>query len=68
MNICEIDNLYVEHTYNRFPLTIVSGSGSTVTDEAGRTYIDFGSGIATNSFGVADPVWQQAITEQIGKV
>ena len=68
MNVCELDELYVEHTYNRFPLTIVSGAGSTVTDENGRSYIDFGSGIATNSFGVADPVWQQAVIGQVGKV
>lgn len=68
MNIPEIDAQYVEHTYNRFPVTIVSGKGALLTDDTGKTYIDFGSGIATNSFGVADDAWQQAIIAQLGKV
>ena len=68
MNIPEIDAQYVEHTYNRFPVTIVSGKGALLTDSTGKTYIDFGSGIATNSFGVADDAWQQAIVAQLGKV
>ena len=68
MNTAERDLAYIEHTYNRFPLTIVSGHGSVVTDDAGRDYIDFGTGIATNTFGVSDPVWLQAVTEQAAKV
>ena len=68
MTIQELDNTYVAGTYKRFPLTIVSGKGSVVTDENGKNYIDLGTGIAVNSFGVADEVWQKAVTEQIGKV
>ncbi|MBP3937225.1 MAG: acetylornithine/succinylornithine family transaminase [Clostridia bacterium] len=68
MNTVERDNAYIEHTYNRFPLTLVSGHGSIVTDENGQDYIDFATGIATNTFGVADAAWLQAVTEQAGKV
>lgn len=68
MNIKELDTAYIAPTYKRFPLEIVSGSGSIVRDEQGKEYIDMGSGIAVTSFGTADPLWQQAIIDQIGKV
>ena len=68
MNIREIDNTYIAGTYKRFPVEIVRGKGSAVEDAQGKQYIDMGSGIAVTSFGVADDVWQQAVTDQIGKV
>ena len=68
MNTMERDQAYVAHTYKRFPLEIVSGRGSLVRDEAGREYIDMGSGIAVTSFGVADPEWIRAVEEQLGRV
>ncbi|MDO4845104.1 MAG: aspartate aminotransferase family protein [Oscillospiraceae bacterium] len=68
MEIKEIDKQYVSNTYNRFPVTIVSGKGSLVYDDAGKEYIDLGSGIGVTAFGVADETWQKAVTEQIGKV
>ena len=68
MDIRETDRTYVANTYKRFPLTIVSGRGSVVRDEQGKEYIDLGTGIAVNSFGVSDEVWQKAVTEQIAKV
>lgn len=68
MDIKTMDQQYVANTYNRFPLQIVSGKGSLVTDENGKRYIDLGSGIAVNTFGVADEVWQQAVIAQLGKV
>ena len=68
MTIQEKDQTYIAGTYKRFPLTIVSGKGSVVTDETGKDYIDLGSGIAVTSFGVADEVWQKAAAEQLGKV
>ena len=66
--IQELDRSYIAGTYKRFPVTIVSGKGSVVTDENGKDYIDLGSGIAVNSFGVADPVWQASVAEQAAKV
>ena len=68
MSIQNIDREYVAGTYNRFPVEIVSGKGSLVWDDTGKEYVDMGSGIGVTSFGIADEVWQSAITEQIGKV
>ena len=68
MNLQERDNTYIAGTYHRFPLSIVSGRGSVVTDENGKKYIDLGSGIAVNSFGVADETWREAVTAQLEKV
>ena len=68
MNILETDNTYVAHSYGRFPICITGGKGSILYDENGKEYIDFGSGIAVNSFGVSDDIWKQAVIEQINKV
>lgn len=67
MNIQNIDKEYIAGTYARFPLTIVSGKGSLVYDETGKEYIDLGTGIAVNTFGVADEEWAKAVTEQLYK-
>lgn len=68
MNTKQTDKEYVAGTYNRFPVEIVSGKGSVVKDEAGREYIDLGSGIGVTSFGIADGIWQKAVIDQISKV
>ena len=67
-NLKELDKQYIANTYARFPLEIVSGKGSLVYDETGKEYIDLGTGIAVNTFGVADPQWAAAVTAQLGKV
>lgn len=68
MDIKTLDAQYVAPTYARFPLCLVEGSGSRVKDDAGKEYIDLGTGIAVNSFGVSDPQWVAAVTEQLGKL
>ena len=68
MSIMEMDHSFVAGTYKRFPVEIVSGKGSKVTDVNGKTYIDMGSGIGVTAFGIADDTWQAAITEQLAKV
>lgn len=68
MDIQQIDQQYVANTYRRFPITIVRGKGSLVWDDTGKEYIDLGSGIAVNTFGIADELWQKAVTEQLGKL
>ncbi len=68
MTLTEKDNQYVANTYRRFPVEIVSGKGSLVYDSRGRRYIDLGTGIAVNTFGVADEAWQQAVIRQAGMV
>ena len=40
MNVYELDQMYVAHTYKRFPVEIVSGKGSLVKDVSGKEYID----------------------------
>ena len=67
MNTKTLDAQYIAHTYNRFPVEIVSGKGSLVWDDSGKEYIDLGSGIAVNTFGLSDEVWIAAVTEQLGK-
>ncbi len=59
---------YVANTYARFPIELVSGKGSIVTDADGKEYIDLGTGIAVNGFGVADDEWIAAVTAQLGKL
>lgn len=68
MNIKQIDKEYIAPTYARFDLQLVGGKGSLVWDENGKEYIDLGTGIAVNAFGVADEAWQQAVTAQLGKI
>lgn len=68
MNIKEIDNKYIANTYARFPLDLVSGKGALLYDGSGRQYIDMGSGIGVNAFGIADEEWISAVTQQLSKL
>ena len=68
MNTFELDQTYIAGTYKRFPVEIVSGKGSLVTDVDGKEYIDMGSGIAVTSFGIADDIWVAAVEKQIRSV
>ncbi len=65
MSITENDKKYVANTYARFPVELVSGKGAILKDSNGKEYIDLGSGIAVNIFGVADDEWQKAVTHQL---
>ncbi len=68
MNIKEKDAKYVAHTYARFPLEIVQGEGSLLWDEAGKEYIDMGSGIAVSALGSCDAGWIEAVEKQLHQV
>ena len=63
MSIIEKDKQYIASTYARFPVVLKSGKGSLITDEKGKEYIDLSSGIAVNTFGIADDIWVNAVTE-----
>ena len=65
MSVKEKDKYYIANTYGRFPIEIVSGKGSTVVDENGKEYIDMGSGIAVNIFGMCDEEWVSAVAKQL---
>ena len=66
MSIKSDDKGFIANTYARFDIALVSGKGSLVYDEDGNEYIDLGTGIAVNTFGVADPEWTAAVTAQLG--
>ena len=68
MDIKELDKTYVANTYGRADVVFVRGSGAEVYDDRGRRYIDLGAGIAVNAFGLADPVWVEAVTAQLSKL
>ena len=68
MSIISLDQEYVAGTYGRFPLELVSGSGSVLTAADGRQYIDMGSGIGVTAFGFGDPEWTNAVTAQVMKL
>ena len=67
-NIFEIDKEYVADTYARFPLELTSGKGSLLYDNEGKEYIDLGTGIAVNTFGVADEEWAGVVSAQAAKL
>ena len=67
-NLMTLDRTYIANTYARFPVELVSGHGSILTGADGKDYIDMGSGIAVNSFGIGDPVWKAAVTAQLDLV
>ena len=67
MSIKEIDKQFVANTYARFDLEITHGSGSYAYDNDGKEYIDLSSGIAVNTFGMCDPVFINAVNEQLHK-
>ena len=68
MDIKQIDKQYVANTYARFDLLLTRGNGSIVYDEAGKEYIDLGTGIAVNAFGVSDTAWKEAVISQLDKI
>ena len=55
-------------TYNRAPLSFVSGEGAWLVADDGRRYLDFGSGIAVTSLGHAHPKLVAALKDQADKL
>ncbi len=51
-------------TYNRAPLSFVSGAGSWLIEADGRRFLDLGAGIAVNALGHANPALVAALTAQ----
>jgi len=58
-------NASVMGTYGRFPVVIDHGAGEFCTDETGKSYIDFGSGIGTSSLGYCNAAWADAVCKQV---
>jgi acetylornithine/N-succinyldiaminopimelate aminotransferase len=55
-------------TYGRIDIAFERGEGSYLYSTDGRRYLDFASGIATNSLGHAHPHLVEKIREQAGKL
>lgn len=63
--IIEKFNSHVMQSYGRYPMVMESGQGRTAADADGKTYIDLGSGIGTNSLGYCDDKWADAVCAQV---
>ncbi len=65
MNTINQFNEHVMGTYGRYPIVLDSGNGRSAIDESGKRYIDFGSGIGTNSLGYCNEKWVEAVCAQV---
>ena len=65
MNTIEQFNQHVMPTYGRYDLVLEKGENRVATDENGKQYIDFGSGIGTNSLGFCSESWVTAVCKQV---
>ena len=64
----DLYDAHVLKNYPRQPLTLVRGSGARVWDDAGRSYLDFTSGIAVSALGHCHPHWVAAVQRQAGEL
>jgi len=58
-------NKSLQSNYGTPTIELVSGKGASVTDAAGKKYLDFLAGIATNVLGHAHPAVVKAVSKQI---
>ena len=68
MSTIEQFNKYVMPSYGRYDLVLDKGEGRQAVDENGKKYIDFGSGIGTNSLGYCNEDWVKAICDQAHRI
>ena len=67
MDIKNLDHSYIAQTYGRYDLAITDGTADGFVGD-GRDYIDFGSGIAVNTFGASEAGWVEAVCAQAKKL
>ena len=68
MNTIEKFNEHIMPTYGRYDLVLEKGSQREAVSEDGKEYIDFGSGIGTNSLGYCNDEWVKAVCDQAHKI
>lgn len=68
MSTIEQFNKYVMPSYGRYDLVLDKGEGRQAVDENGKKYIDFGSGIGTNSLGYCNEDWVKAVCDQAHRI
>ena len=61
----KLDEHYVMHTFARKPVLLVEGSGMQVTDDEGKTYLDF---IGADSLGHCHPAVVAAVQDQVSRL
>jgi acetylornithine/N-succinyldiaminopimelate aminotransferase len=59
---------YVVPNYGRYDLVLVRGEGSRVWDENGKSYLDFGAGIAVSTLGHKHPRLLEALNTQAAQL
>ncbi|MFR3765308.1 MAG: aspartate aminotransferase family protein [[Clostridium] symbiosum] len=62
------EQLYLMHTYGRFPAALDHGKGATLWDTDGKKYIDLTSGIGVSSLGHDNESLVSALNEQAHKL
>ncbi|PID82117.1 MAG: aspartate aminotransferase family protein, partial [Clostridiales bacterium] len=66
--VIEEFNKHIMPTYGRFDVLIEEGKERKCKDIDGNSYIDFGSGIGTNSLGYCDDRWVDMVCSQVAKM
>ena len=67
MEIKNLDHTYIAQTYGRYDVALTDGEASGFAGD-GKDYIDFGSGIAVNTFGASEQGWVDAVCAQAQKL
>ena len=68
MNTIQTTDQHMMKAFGRIPLVETQGKNCTCTDENGKTYIDFGSGIGCNVLGWCNDAWTNAVCTQAQKL
>ncbi|MFD2471933.1 ornithine--oxo-acid transaminase [Amycolatopsis silviterrae] len=63
-----LDEQWSTHNYHPLPVVIAEAEGASVTDVAGKSYLDFLAGYSALNFGHRNPELIAAATEQLGRV
>jgi predicted acetylornithine/succinylornithine family transaminase len=66
--VSALDAEFHMHTYARKPVLFVSGEGMRLTDDDGREYLDFVSGIGAVNLGHSHPAVIEAVRDQVGRL
>lgn len=63
LDAIQAETVHGSGAYAPAPFTLVRGQGARVWDDAGRGYLDFGTGIGVAALGHAHPALSRAVTE-----
>ncbi|MCH2201403.1 MAG: aspartate aminotransferase family protein [Fuerstiella sp.] len=64
----ELFDQFVIPNYTRYPVSLVEGTGSWVTDAEGRRFLDLFPGWGCNILGYSPPAVVEAIKEQVARL